>query len=105
MIRGMIKNSVSLNDFTIHHISARPADIICKFPDFLILSNEVSLPNFTIPGDLSPSKRYWEKDIVEPEWEMEEGMMTVPFDKIGMGVEVDRERLEGLVVRKEKLQR
>ena len=27
-----------------------------------------SLPNFTLPGDLSPSARYWERDVVSPEW-------------------------------------
>jgi o-succinylbenzoate synthase len=59
-----------------------------------------SLPNFTIPGDISPSKRYWEKDIVIPEWEMMDGRMTVPVDKPGMGVEVDRGRVEELTVRK-----
>lgn len=62
-----------------------------------------SLPNFTIPGDISPSKRYWEKDIVVPEWEMHEGRITVPADKTGIGVEVERERVEGLVVRQIKV--
>ncbi len=52
-----------------------------------------SLPNFTKPGDISPSARYWERDIVSPEWTMDEGMMTVPAGT-GIGVEVDRERVE-----------
>ena len=30
-----------------------------------------SLPNFTLPGDVSPSERYWERDIVLPEWTMD----------------------------------
>ena len=29
-----------------------------------------SLPNFVKPGDVSPSARYWERDIVTPEWTM-----------------------------------
>lgn len=62
-----------------------------------------SLPNFTIPGDISPSKRYWEKDIVDPEWDMNDGIMTVPLDKAGMGVEVDRDRVENLTVRRDEL--
>ena len=62
-----------------------------------------SLPNFTIPGDISPSSRYWEKDIVIPEWTMEDGMMDVPWDKPGMGVEVDMDRVDDLTVRSEKL--
>ena len=37
-----------------------------------------SLPNFKLPGDLSPSARYWERDIVTPEWTMDaEGMVPV----------------------------
>lgn len=63
-----------------------------------------SLPNFTLPGDLSPSKRYWEQDIVEPEWTMDSnGLVPVPRDKPGIGVKVDRDRLDGLVVRQEEL--
>jgi o-succinylbenzoate synthase len=30
-----------------------------------------SLPNFTLPGDLSPSARYWARDVVTPEWTMD----------------------------------
>lgn len=63
-----------------------------------------SLPNFTLPGDLSPSARYWERDIVQPEWTMDaEGMVEVPFTDPGIGVEVDRGRVENLTVRVEDL--
>ena len=63
-----------------------------------------SLPNFTLPGDLSPSARYWERDIVDPEWTMDaEGMVHVPLQKPSIGVEVDRERIEALTVRSEEL--
>ena len=38
-----------------------------------------SLPNFSLPGDLSPSARYWARDIVTPEWTMDaDGMVAVP---------------------------
>jgi O-succinylbenzoate synthase len=63
-----------------------------------------SLPNFTLPGDTSPSERYWEKDIVTPEWTMDrEGNMKVPVDRPGMGVEVDLNRVEDLTVRREEM--
>jgi O-succinylbenzoate synthase len=63
-----------------------------------------SLPNFTIPGDVSPSERYWEKDIVIPEWTMDaEGRIEVPVDRPGMGVEVDFNRVDDLTVRREEL--
>ncbi|HEY9422908.1 MAG TPA: o-succinylbenzoate synthase [Thermoanaerobaculia bacterium] len=63
-----------------------------------------SLPNFTLPGDLSPSERYWERDIVTPEWTMDrEGWVDVPVDRPGMGVEPDLDRIEDLTVRREDL--
>jgi o-succinylbenzoate synthase len=61
-----------------------------------------SLPNFTLPGDLSPSARYWERDIVKPEWTMDEdGMVHVPLDRPGIGVSVDVDRIEDLTLRRE----
>jgi O-succinylbenzoate synthase len=63
-----------------------------------------SLPNFTLPGDLSPSERYWQQDIVIPEWTMDrEGWIQVPVDRPGIGVEIDRERIEAEAVRREEL--
>lgn len=63
-----------------------------------------SLPNFTLPGDVSPSERYWEKDVVIPEWTMDrEGWVNVPVDQPGMGVRVDLDRVEDLTVRREEL--
>ena len=63
-----------------------------------------SLPNFVLPGDLSPSARYWPQDIVTPEWTMDTaGMVTVPRDRPGLGVTVDRDRVDNLTVRSETL--
>lgn len=63
-----------------------------------------TLPNFTIPGDISPSSRYWEKDIVTPEWQMDpDGTIRVPLEEDGIGVEVDTDRVEDLTVWSEKL--
>jgi O-succinylbenzoate synthase len=63
-----------------------------------------SLPNFSLPGDLSPSARYWAQDIVKPEWTMDaDGMVHVPLDRPGIGVEVDLDRIEDLTLRREEL--
>jgi len=60
-----------------------------------------SLPNFTIPGDVSPSARYWEKDIVTPEWTMDAtGLVAVPLDRPGLGVTVDVDRVDDLTERR-----
>lgn len=61
-----------------------------------------SLPNFKLPGDLSPSARYWERDIVTPEWTMDNtGMVRVPLDAPGIGVHVDMDRIDNLTVRRD----
>jgi O-succinylbenzoate synthase len=63
-----------------------------------------SLPNFTLPGDLSPSARYWARDIVTPEWTMDaDGMVHVPLDRPGFGVSVNMDRVDDITVRKEVL--
>ena len=59
-----------------------------------------ALPGFDLPGDLSPSARYWERDIVRPEWAMDgEGGVAVPSAP-GLGVEVDEGLIENLTMRK-----
>ncbi len=58
-----------------------------------------SLPGFTEPGDLSPSARYWARDIVRPAWTMEDGALRVPLDRAGIGVEVDVDFIDELTVR------
>jgi o-succinylbenzoate synthase len=63
-----------------------------------------SLPNFSLPGDLSPSARYWQRDVVSPEWTMDaEGMVHVPRGNPGLGVTVDAEFIESLTTRAEVL--
>ena len=60
-----------------------------------------SLHNFTLPGDVSPSARYWEQDIVTPAWDMDKrGMVKVPMERPGLGIEVDVDRVTHLTVRK-----
>jgi o-succinylbenzoate synthase len=60
-----------------------------------------SLPNFTLPGDISASKRYYKEDIVEPEFIVNpDGTMDVPV-KPGIGVEVNMKMLDKVTVRKE----
>ena len=61
-----------------------------------------SLPNFTLPGDISASKRYYKEDIVEPEFAINNnGTMDVPTEP-GIGVEVNIKKLEKVTVRKKE---
>ncbi len=61
-----------------------------------------SLPNFSLPGDISATKRYYREDIVEPAFEVApDGTMAVPSGP-GIGVEVVSERLERVTMRREE---
>jgi O-succinylbenzoate synthase len=59
-----------------------------------------SLPNFTLPGDISASKRYYKEDIVDPEFVVnQDGTMDVPKGP-GIGVNVNEKALEKVTVKK-----
>ncbi|MDP2914289.1 MAG: o-succinylbenzoate synthase [Candidatus Aminicenantes bacterium] len=61
-----------------------------------------SLPNFTLPGDISASKRYYREDIVEPEFVLNaDSTLTVPTGP-GIGVTVLMDRLDRVTVRREE---
>jgi len=60
-----------------------------------------SLPGFTEPGDLSPSSRYWQRDIVVQPWTMDStGRVRVPLDRPGIGVDVDEALVDDITVRR-----
>jgi len=53
-----------------------------------------SLPGFTLPGDISASRRYFARDIIAPEVAVgPDGMVDVPRGP-GLGFEVDRDFVE-----------
>lgn len=62
-----------------------------------------SLTNFSLPGDVSASSRYWTRDVIQPEVTVsKEGEISVPTSS-GSGFRVDRERIEALTVRRQTL--
>ena len=62
-----------------------------------------TLENFTLPGDVSASARYWREDIVEPEITVSSaGEIAIP-DTPGRGYEVRTDLVERLTVRKETI--
>ncbi len=62
-----------------------------------------TLPNFTLPGDVTASKRYWAEDIIEPEVTVSrQGTITIPTGP-GIGYEPRMDRIGALTVRKEVL--
>jgi O-succinylbenzoate synthase len=61
------------------------------------------LPNFTLPGDLSPSSRYYEKDIVEPPISMDKEGWIHLLDKPGIGYDVQERVLKDFCLAYERL--
>ena len=62
-----------------------------------------TLPNFTLPGDVSSSRRYWVEDIIEPEVVVSpQGTIRVPSGP-GIGFEPRLDRIEKLTTRTEQL--
>ena len=60
-----------------------------------------SLQGFSLPGDISASSRYFERDIIFPEVKVDEdGTVLVP-DGLGLGFEVDTDYIESLTETRE----
>lgn len=63
-----------------------------------------TLPGFTLPGDVSASKRYWAEDIIIPPVEVSpQGTIPRPTG-VGIGYEVNEKRIDALTVRTEVIQ-
>jgi len=60
-----------------------------------------TLPGFTLPGDVSASRRYWHEDIIIPEVEVRSNGTIPRPGGVGLGYEVNEERVNSLTVRKE----
>jgi o-succinylbenzoate synthase len=62
-----------------------------------------TLPNFTLPGDVSASQRYWARDIIHPPVEVTSHGTIAIRDEPGFGYELDREFLDSITVRRESV--
>lgn len=47
-----------------------------------------TLPGFTLPGDLTASRRWFKRDLITAPWELDGGTL-VPAERPGIGVEID----------------
>jgi O-succinylbenzoate synthase len=58
-----------------------------------------SLPNFTLPGDIAASKRYYQPDLIEPAIDIaSDGTIEVPKGP-GIGVNIVRDRIDQATLR------
>lgn len=59
-----------------------------------------TLPGYTLPGDVSASKRYWAEDIIAPEVEVSKNGTIHAPENAGIGFDVKRDRIDKLTVRR-----
>ena len=62
-----------------------------------------TLVNFTLPGDVSASKRYWTRDIIQPPVEVSSQGTIKVSDAPGLGYEIDLDYIDSITVRKESM--
>ncbi len=62
-----------------------------------------TLEGFSLPGDVSASKRYWKEDIIDPEVQVSPQGMIAVSNQPGTGYRVKKDLIEELTVRKEML--
>lgn len=62
-----------------------------------------TLANFTLPGDVSASKRYWTRDIIAPPVETTDRGTILVRDDPGFGYPLDLEYLEQVTERRETI--
>jgi O-succinylbenzoate synthase len=62
-----------------------------------------TLPNFSLPGDVTASKRYWHEDVISPEVTVTpQGTIHVPQGP-GIGFTPRLDRISTLTVRQDHL--
>src|SRR5579864_6431089 len=58
-----------------------------------------TLPNFVLPGDVSASKRYWKRDIIQPAVETTPRGTIAVRDAPGFGYDLDTDFIKSITVR------
>jgi O-succinylbenzoate synthase len=62
-----------------------------------------TLEGYTLPGDVSASKRYWAEDIIEPAVEVTPHGTIVAPEAPGIGFAVERARIDAVTMRKTEI--
>ena len=62
-----------------------------------------TLPNFVLPGDVSASRRYWQRDIIHPAVETTPQGTIVVRDEPGFGYALDCDYVRHITVREEQI--
>jgi len=62
-----------------------------------------TLPNFTLPGDVSASNRYWKRDVISPAVEITPRGTIAVRDEPGFGYAIDFDFMKHVTVREESV--
>ena len=62
-----------------------------------------TLPNFVLPGDVSASRRYWQRDIIQPAVETTPRGTIAIRDEPGFGYALDHDYIRAITVREESI--
>jgi len=62
-----------------------------------------TLPNFVLPGDVSASRRYWKRDIIQPAVETTPQGTIAIRDEPGLGYALDHDYIRAITVRQESI--
>ncbi len=62
-----------------------------------------TLAGYTMPGDVSASKRYWHEDIIEPAVEVTPRGTIIAPEAPGIGFEIKRDLIDRLAIRRGKI--
>ena len=98
------------------HLQARKTEEICRRKNIPVWCGGMleagigrahnialsTLAGFTLPGDVSASKRYWREDIIEPEVTVSENGTIKAPEGAGIGFNVNQNKIENLTVKKQK---
>ncbi|MBD1380262.1 o-succinylbenzoate synthase [Metabacillus arenae] len=92
---GGLTESIKIHDYCMDH--AIPVWVGGMLESGVSRAHNIalaSLENFSIPGDLSASTRYWEEDIILPEVEVRNGKIKVPIDMPGIGFGLNEQAIK-----------
>jgi O-succinylbenzoate synthase len=98
---GGIAQSIALHDFcAAHHIPVWHGGMLESGIGRAANIHLSTLPNFSLPGDVAASRRYFDPDLIDPPIEVAgDGTIAVPTGP-GLGVRICEDRIDRATLKK-----
>lgn len=98
---GSYLESIQIHDYCLKHginlfVGGRLESGIGKAVNLAL----AGLPGFNLPLDLSPTLEYFTDDIVNPPFDVSNGLARLPFEAIGLGGEIDEAKIDRYTLNK-----